>query len=99
LLVEVLRLDPSVDVATKNLMAAYYNCGVELYNKQHCGEALPLIDKAIEFARKCGSQSQLAAMNSVRSSCARDLDQSSIAKSNNNAPGAYSGNTVMKSRK
>lgn len=66
---EVLNLDSNYKVAQQNLMAAYFNCGVELYNKQHYSEALPILERSLELGNKVGTANQLNAMHSVQGNC------------------------------
>ncbi|MBX9694055.1 MAG: matrixin family metalloprotease, partial [Cyanobacteria bacterium] len=61
---EVLHLNDKYQVALHNLMAAYYNCGVELYNKQRFAEALPILNSSIELSKRIGAAGQKSAMHS-----------------------------------
>ena len=60
---EVLNLDSSYKVALQNLMAAYFNCGAELYNKQHFTEALPVLNLSLDLAKKVGTPGELNQMS------------------------------------
>jgi len=97
---ECLNLDDTIKVALQDLMAAYYNCGVELYNKQHYAEALPILNKSVELGRKVGSASELNAMRSVQHNCLIAADRS---KQNLATPGSsqtsYSGSSVVRGKK
>lgn len=66
---EVLRLDSSYKVASENLMAAYYNCGADLYNKRYYSEALPLLEKSLELGRKVGNSADLNMVQAVYRNC------------------------------
>jgi tetratricopeptide (TPR) repeat protein len=66
---EVLKLDPNFSVASQNLMISYFNAGVELYNKEHYSEALPVLEKSMRIARKYGNARELEAMAAVRNNC------------------------------
>jgi hypothetical protein len=69
LLREALHADSKYEIAEENLMAAYFNCGVELYNKQRYAEALPLLNEAVRLGEKVGSTSELEKMCSIQRRC------------------------------
>jgi tetratricopeptide (TPR) repeat protein len=69
LLQEALRLDPCNQTASENLMAAYYNCGAELYNKQHYFDAMPVLDRAMALAKRVGRQSEINMIFAVQRNC------------------------------
>lgn len=75
LLNEMLRLDSTCKVAYENLMAAYYNCAAELYNKEHYADAVPVLDKAMSLARKYGNGGDLSMISAVYRNC-----QSALAR-------------------
>jgi hypothetical protein len=96
---ECLNLDSSIKVALQDLMAAYYNCGVELYNHQHYAEAMPILNKAVEWGTKVGSASEVNAMRSVQRNCLIAADR---GKQNRATPDSsqtsYSGKSVVRGR-
>lgn len=66
---EALTLDSSFKLALQNLMIAYYNCGVELYNKQHYTEAKEVLDRSLELAIKVGTAAELSEMRTIERRC------------------------------
>jgi len=69
---EILRLDKTYSVASENLMAAYYNCGAALYNKNLNAEARQVLAKAINIGKLVGDQSRLNAIVAVYRNCQRN---------------------------
>lgn len=69
LLREVMRLDSSYKIAAENLMAAYYNCGADLYNKQYYSEALPVLEKSMELGKQFGNAADLNMVQTVYRNC------------------------------
>lgn len=66
---EILRLDKTYSVASENLMAAYYNCGAALYNKNLKAEARQVLAKAINIGKTVGDQCRLNAVVAVYRNC------------------------------
>jgi len=90
---EVCYLDSSYKVALENLMAAYFNCGVELYNKQHYSEALPILERALDLGQKVGTASELGQMRSVERNCliAGEQKNQTLPSTPINTQATYSG--------
>ncbi len=68
---EVLRLDSNNQIAMRNLIATYYNCGVAKYNRQQFKQAIIPIDRAMMLSRRLGNESQAQQMSSLKASCER----------------------------
>lgn len=98
LLREILNVDSSFTVAMENLMAAYYNSGVELYNKQRYSEALPLLNKSIDLASRVGAVSQLNAMRAVQHNCTLATVPSIQLPQSGSSSNNYSGRSLVRGR-
>lgn len=66
---EILRLDSSYSPASDNLIAAYYNCGAALYNKQNYEEARKVLERAMTLGQKVGDKNALTAIVGVYRNC------------------------------
>jgi len=92
-------LDSSIKVALQDLMAAYYNCGVELYNHQHYAEAMPILNKSVEWGTKVGSASELNAMRSVQRNCLIAADRGKQSRTTpESSQTSYSGKSVVRGK-
>jgi hypothetical protein len=90
---EAINLDSSFKPAMQNLMVAYYNNGVELFNKQHYSEALEVLERATELARKVGTVSEQRAMLAIEQKCmlAARAPRSGTTAGDSFSTGVYTG--------
>lgn len=77
---EVLTLDRSFKIAMQNLMIAYYNCGIELYNKRFYSEAREILDHSVEMANQVGTAAELHEMRTVERRCAQAIRNARITQ-------------------
>lgn len=75
---EALTIDKSCKTALENLMVTYFNCGADRYNKRQYSQALPLIEKSIELAKRFGSASESQQMAAVYRNCRQAMEREKL---------------------
>jgi hypothetical protein len=70
-----LERDESDRLAMGNAMIALFNCACDLNNRSHWAEALPILEKSMQLAKKVGAPGELNQMVSVKRNCMTQLAQ------------------------
>lgn len=71
--------DEKSALASEDLMLAYFNCGVELFNHQCFAEALPVFKKSMALGRKFGTPEELANIENLQSHCLQAAAQQKVS--------------------